>query len=277
MCPCPKISLLPRSRDEDPTQWVKELRPFAYAYLEHRIYEQVGPHPCLAECLGINDENALVLRRMRNGSIQNYLLKNARPDFATRAQWVVEIAHVIGHLHAAGVLWNDCSIFNTLVSDDVAYPRIDVTPPPYAVPLSHAFASGNAWAPDLFALAGVVVFLLSWQHPCAAVPGLNGWTSDEEYLERIDAHERGEFDQLDPARFGDHFGQVVERGFGSTIRTRKSLLASSRMPSSTGRRRSGELPDPDTMIPEIPADATDATVADVMTDSHPFGTRRLVS
>ncbi|KAJ7791997.1 hypothetical protein B0H14DRAFT_2224429, partial [Mycena olivaceomarginata] len=91
---------------------------------EHRIYEQVGPHPCLAECLGINEDNILVLRRMRNGSIQNCVLKNPRPDFATRAQWVVEIAHGMGHLHAAGVLWNDCSIFNTLVSDDGAHALI---------------------------------------------------------------------------------------------------------------------------------------------------------
>jgi hypothetical protein len=57
------------------------------------------------------------------------------------------------------------------------------------------------------------MFLLSWQHPCAVVSGLNGWTSNDEYLERIDAHDRGEFDQLDPARFGEHFAQVVERGF----------------------------------------------------------------
>ncbi|KAJ7275216.1 hypothetical protein B0H12DRAFT_245892 [Mycena haematopus] len=286
-----QISLLPQS-DEDPTQWAKELRPFAYAYLEHRIYEQVGPHPCLAECLGINDENALVLCRMRNGSIQNYLLKNPRPNFATRAQWVVEIAHGMGHLHAAGVLWNDCSIFNTLVSDDGAQctrphlrlwkrghlagsgvpanRRARLAPPPYAVPLSHAFESGNAWAPDLFALAGVAVFLLSWQHPCAAVPGLNGWTSEEEYFKRINAHERGEFDQLDPKRFGEHFAQVVERGFrlkhaDAQEFARELEDALTHWKEAFSR---GELPDPDTMIPEILANATDATV--VVTDSQPF-------
>ncbi|KAJ7143568.1 hypothetical protein C8R43DRAFT_1014569 [Mycena crocata] len=227
MPPFPRISRLSQTKDEKPTQWAKELRPFAYAYLEHRIYEQIGPHPCLAECLGINDENALVLRRLRNGSIQNYLVENPRPNFTTRTQWVVDIAHGMGHLHAAGVLWNDCSIFNALVSDDgahalicdfgsaiiwpaVACPRIDVAPPPYAIPLKHAFAR---WAPDLFALAGVAMFLLSWQHPCAAVPGLNGWRSEDEYLERTDSHDRGQFDKLDPKRFGEGFAQVVERGF----------------------------------------------------------------
>ncbi|KAJ7182092.1 hypothetical protein C8R46DRAFT_1344721 [Mycena filopes] len=289
MPPFPKTSLLPRSRDDDLTQWTKELHPFAYAYLEHRIYEQVGPHPCLAECLGINDENALVLRRMRNGSIQNYLLQNPRPAFATRAQWVVDIGHGMGHLNAAGVLWNDCSIFNALVSDDGAHalicdfgsaiiwpaaacPRIDVTPPPYAVPLSHAFASVNAWAPDLFALAGVAMFLLSWQHPCAAVPGLDGWPSGEEYHKRIDAHERGEFDQLDPARFGEHFARVVERGFRleHTDAQEFACELEDALKHWKGAFNRGELPDPDTMIPELPADAKDATVADVVTDSQPF-------
>ncbi|KAJ7766618.1 kinase-like domain-containing protein [Mycena metata] len=274
MPPFPKISLLPQSQDEP--GWAKELRPFAYAYLEHRIYEQVGPHPCLAKCLGINDENALVLRRMANGSIQNYLLTHPRPDFATRAQWVVEIAHGMGHLHGAGVLWNDCSIFNTLVSDDgahalicdfgsaviwpaVACPRIDVAPPPYAVPLSHAFGSGNPWAPDLFALAGVALFLLSWQHPCAAVPGLDGWGNEEEYMERIAAHERSEFDKLDPKRFGEHFAQVVDRGFwlkhadGQQF-ARELEDALKHWKEAFSR---GDLPDPDTMIREIPANVPD--------------------
>ncbi|KAJ7917123.1 kinase-like domain-containing protein [Mycena leptocephala] len=275
MPPFPKIPFVQRGQDDETTQWAKELRAFAYTYLEYRIYEEVGPHPCLAQCLGINDENALVLRRMRNGSIQNYLLQNPRPDFATRAQWVVDIAHGMAHLHAAGVLWNDCSIFNALVSDDGAHalicdfgsaiiwpalacPRIDVSPPP-----------GNVWAPDLFALAGVVMFLLSWQHPCAVVSGLNGWTSNDEYLERIDAHDRGEFDQLDPARFGEHFAQVVERGFRlkhtdaqEFARELEDALEHWKKAFSLG-----ELPDPDAMIPEIPADAT---VANVLDDSQPF-------
>ncbi|KAJ7698262.1 hypothetical protein B0H17DRAFT_1196853 [Mycena rosella] len=179
------------------------------------IYEQVGPHPCLAQSFGINDENALILRRMRNGSIPNYLLK-----IPVLTQWVVDIAHT----------------------------------------------------PELFALAGVVMFLLSWQHPCAAVPGLNGWTSDEEYLKRIDAHERGEFDQLNPARFGEHFAQVVERGFrlehtDAQEFARELMDAFKHWKEAFSR---GKLPDPDTMVPEIPADATDATVADVVADSQPF-------
>ncbi|KAF7367553.1 Tyrosine-protein kinase receptor Tie-1-like isoform X2 [Mycena sanguinolenta] len=292
----PPFSKIPRlspwTEDEDhPTQWTKDLRPFAYAFLEYRIYQQVGPHPCLVECLGINEENALVLRRMRNGSIQTYLLENPRPDFATRAQWVVDIAHGMGHLHASGVLWNDCSIFNALVSDDgahalicdfgsaiiwppVACPRIDVALPPYAVPLSHAFASGNPWAPDLFSLAGVALFLLSWQHPCAAVPGLNGWPNEEEYLERIKAHERGEFDQLDPTRFGEHFVRVVERGFRLKYTDAQEFArecedALKHWKDAFSR---GELPDPDTMIPDIPADtpAATAAIADVVTDPQPF-------
>ncbi|KAJ7094054.1 hypothetical protein B0H15DRAFT_831759 [Mycena belliarum] len=207
---------------------------------------------------------------MPHGSIQNYLATHARPAFPTRARWVLDIARGAGHLHAAGVLWNDCSIFNALLADDgaharicdfgkaviwpaVACPRVGVAPPPYAVPLGHAHTSGNAWAPDLFALAGVAMFLLAWRHPCAAVAGLNGWTSEGEYMERCEAHERGEFDALDPARFGEHLARVVARGFRLEHADAREFAsefedALARWEEAFGR---GELPDPDTLIPEI--------------------------
>jgi len=250
--------------------------PIADLEHERRIYEQIGRHPCVLEYKGCEKDSQLILRRMKHGSLAEYLeTQESRPSFDTRVQWAIDVAHGVGHLHSCGVLWCDGHMGNILVAADPAHAVIcdfnnahiwpatycslrQTVSPPLLIPSWLKYRAKNVFAPDIFALTGIVFFLLTWRFPCAPHAGLTPFWTEEEFWQLSDAHAGGNFEELDVDRFGPLFAEVVHKGFRIEYATATGLGLE--LEHALGKWKAafaqGLVSDPDAAIVEHPPPAS---------------------
>jgi serine/threonine protein kinase len=87
---------------------------------EAAIYEALGSHPCILECIGVElmpdgeEAWALRLERAPHGNLREYIGKNEPPTMTRRLQVAIDFTEALQYI---GVIWGDVSPRNVLVFD----------------------------------------------------------------------------------------------------------------------------------------------------------------
>ncbi|KAJ6471186.1 kinase-like domain-containing protein, partial [Mycena vulgaris] len=82
--------------------------------------QAINPYPRILAYHGFADydDKYLELQYHPNGDLWTYLLE-IQPPLATRADWALEIAEGLAHIHSKGVIWADAHFRNILVTEDL--------------------------------------------------------------------------------------------------------------------------------------------------------------
>ena len=82
--------------------------------MEARIYERLGPHANLVRVLR-KDDYGIYMERAQHGCLRVYYMEGGAATPAERLRWCEDVARVLHHVHARGVLHRDLSGRNLLL------------------------------------------------------------------------------------------------------------------------------------------------------------------
>ncbi|KAI1410007.1 kinase-like protein [Hypoxylon sp. FL1857] len=114
--------------------------------VEKRIYERLGPHPCITMLLGTH-EDMLILERLQyplRQRLLNLRKYQQRPAPRDAVRWALQIAEALQHIHSHGVKQVDIGTYNVMLDwednaklSDFAGSSIDGSEPTVA-PSAHS-------------------------------------------------------------------------------------------------------------------------------------------
>ena len=91
---------------------------------EGEVYQRVGRHPGIAECIEITPDG-ISLVRYPGGNAHQYVLQNVELNWWKKRDWILSIIETVAHLHESRVLSSDLALRNLLLADDLSLKMID--------------------------------------------------------------------------------------------------------------------------------------------------------
>ncbi|RMD42122.1 hypothetical protein DV735_g3001, partial [Chaetothyriales sp. CBS 134920] len=84
------------------------------------IYQALGQHPCIAQCLSIGEMDHVDIKYYPNGDLETYLRQHRdRVTRWQRAKWFEQIIEGVDFIHGHGVIHSDLALRQYLVDDNL--------------------------------------------------------------------------------------------------------------------------------------------------------------
>jgi serine/threonine protein kinase len=202
--------------------------------VESSVYETLGSHPRILPYLGVDARANILLLRLNNGDLWNYLAAHKNIPLNARITWAVEIAQGLAHLHAKQVVWADAHLRNILLTDDFHVVLCDFrfsilkplffhsfsTRPPPVFMCPPGYYGKPPTRIDIFGFAIILYVLLENRFPfCRDLT-----PSMEEQVAAYENHCVEVFDTLTDSSLNSCFGRVVAECFAASYTSGEDLV-----------------------------------------------------